>query len=569
MGEGSLGNNHTTDEPQRRQHAGREAEYSGQTNVEPGLDGLASPGYSLPHFAPSSMLGDPRLSGRGNGPLKASLILQAQRTYGNRATRSALRNAAQRMEHHAPAMTLQRKPPTEAYMNARRDEINEAHSEWKNPSQSDQQLLQQVIQEEQRMEGSSFVFYSAAGIKSYALHQVIKGIWNVQHENNPEQQVGPNAQFEFLRTPGSEVHEDVGRGPAAFLRNVLQEKAWSDHQDKQSLLSANLTFFGNTKSGGTEASYAMFKAGGLFDLFPDKMAEVISTQLAQQPVSPEQTMAVLAEVKHLGNRLEARPDLREMGVMYQIFVPKDRVGELAYISTTNGLPLDHQTANYIISAQKVQQAIKLERFDARSAEFTRTVLENAQNPDFWKTFKDGADPQARLLMRPEYFSRPNPFIHINTYRNIVAEVEGWIRDTIAQIGAILQWRKRSANQRPARADPRTSPNPDVRILAEIAGMLENSRYLRKLFEDRVMDVRIIANKTGQDLRDVKVDLEKRLANDQTERPALLQEVRQLLDNSPRLQQLANGQGIDRDVILSKDAQGLREALVELRALALT
>jgi hypothetical protein len=566
MGEGSLGNNHTTDEPQRRQHAGREAGYSGQTNVEPGLASPSSPGYSLPHFAPSSMLGDPRLSGRGNGPLKASLILQAQRTYGNRATRSALRNAAQRMEHHAPTMTLQRKPPTSAYMSARRDEINEAHPEWKKPSQSNQQLLQQVIQEEQRMEGSSFVFYSAAGIKSYAVHQVIKGIWNVQHR---DQQVGPDAGFEFLRAPGSEVHEDVGQGPAAFLNKVLQEKMWSDHRDKQSLLSANLTFFGNTKAGGSEASYPMFKTGGLFDLSPDKMAEIVSTQLAQQPVSPDQTVAVLAEVKHLGNRLDARSDLREMGVMYQIFVPKDQVGALAYISTVNGLPLDHKNAKYIISTEKVQQAIEQERFDARSAEFTKKVLENAQNPDFWKTFKDGADPQARLLMRPEYFSRPNPFIHINTYRNIVAEAEEWIRDTIAQIGAILQWTERSADQRPDRADPRTSEDEDVRVLAKIADMLDNSQYLRKLFEDDVMNVQVVANMKGQELRKVKVELDTWLGFERRERPALLVEVRQLLANSPLLQQLANGQVIDRDVILSKDAQGLREVLVELRALALT
>jgi hypothetical protein len=255
--------------------------------------------------------------------------------------------------------------------------------------------------------------------------------------------------------------------------------------------------------------------------------------------------------------------------MYQIFVPKAQVGELAYISSVNGLPLDHQNAQLFISTDKVEKAIKEERFDARSAEFTRKVLENAQNPEFWKTFKDGADPQARLLMRPEYFSRPNHSIHINTYRNIVAEAQDWIRDTIAQIGAILQWRERSADQRPDRADPRTSLDPDVLVLAEMAEMLENSQYLQKLFEDGVMDVQVIASKKGRALLDIKAELEKWLQTEQRERPALLREVRELLDNSPRLQQLANGQVIDREVILGKDAQGLREHLVELRALALT
>ncbi len=42
---------------------------------------------------PTSLLSDPRLGGRGNGPVRSALMLQMQRTYGNLATRRFLQRA--------------------------------------------------------------------------------------------------------------------------------------------------------------------------------------------------------------------------------------------------------------------------------------------------------------------------------------------------------------------------------------------------------------------------------------------------------------------------------------------
>src|SRR4051812_23352504 len=58
---------------------------------------------------PTSLLNDPRLSGRGNGPVRTALMLQMQRTYGNRATGRFLQS--QRVENTpALGLPLQRQP---------------------------------------------------------------------------------------------------------------------------------------------------------------------------------------------------------------------------------------------------------------------------------------------------------------------------------------------------------------------------------------------------------------------------------------------------------------------------
>jgi hypothetical protein len=63
-------------------------------------------------------------------------------------------------------------------------------------------------------------------------------------------------------------------------------------------------------------------------------------------------------------------------------------------------PLDHVTAT---------------RLPARSGGFTRSVLNSVEKPGFWESFSGGNDPQARLIMNPNFFSTPNSNIRIVTF----------------------------------------------------------------------------------------------------------------------------------------------------------
>src|SRR5437588_13083786 len=64
-----------------------------RTEQSEGVQGpLAAESESVPSY-PASLLSDPRLNGRGNGPVRTALMRQMQQTYGNRAVQRFLQRA--------------------------------------------------------------------------------------------------------------------------------------------------------------------------------------------------------------------------------------------------------------------------------------------------------------------------------------------------------------------------------------------------------------------------------------------------------------------------------------------
>src|SRR6478672_11549549 len=72
--------------------------------------GLTTP--QVVPIAPASILSDPRLSGRGNAPVRNAAVLQLQRTYGNRATLRFLQRhvGGQKTAAKPAAVFVQRTP---------------------------------------------------------------------------------------------------------------------------------------------------------------------------------------------------------------------------------------------------------------------------------------------------------------------------------------------------------------------------------------------------------------------------------------------------------------------------
>src|SRR5262245_18672021 len=62
-------------------------------DVDSNLDQIPSRGDETAYSV--SLLSDPRLDGRGNGPVRAALMRQIQRTYGNRAVQRGLASQGQ------------------------------------------------------------------------------------------------------------------------------------------------------------------------------------------------------------------------------------------------------------------------------------------------------------------------------------------------------------------------------------------------------------------------------------------------------------------------------------------
>lgn len=91
------------------QQARKQAEHTVQSATAEGQAlglGLGLGQETLPAY-PSSLLGDARLSGRGNGPVRSALVQRMQQSYGNRATQRFLqRSAAPRVQREdAPEAT--------------------------------------------------------------------------------------------------------------------------------------------------------------------------------------------------------------------------------------------------------------------------------------------------------------------------------------------------------------------------------------------------------------------------------------------------------------------------------
>lgn len=78
------------------QQARKQAEHTVQSATAEGQAlglGLGLGQETLPAY-PSSLLGDARLSGRGNGPVRSALVQRMQQSYGNRATQRFLQRSA-------------------------------------------------------------------------------------------------------------------------------------------------------------------------------------------------------------------------------------------------------------------------------------------------------------------------------------------------------------------------------------------------------------------------------------------------------------------------------------------
>src|SRR5438309_1460268 len=83
------------DERQRAQHVDQSATPHSE------LDGLQAPVSAPSDF--TSLLGDPRLNGRGNQPVKIAAIQRAQQLYGNRAVRRFLQSRSTPIQRDTPA----------------------------------------------------------------------------------------------------------------------------------------------------------------------------------------------------------------------------------------------------------------------------------------------------------------------------------------------------------------------------------------------------------------------------------------------------------------------------------
>ncbi|MDJ0835608.1 MAG: DUF4157 domain-containing protein [Acidobacteriota bacterium] len=337
---------------------------------------------------------------------------------------------------------------TESYYRGRKSEIEERWPALRQRAGRALQQLRGIVESEKQATGHD-VFYNAAGLGAYTLHQIIKTIYEAHHGTRVR-------NFEFLRAPGTQVKDETRQGPRQFLESRGQH--WSDHQDRPSLLSSNIALMGGVQDP-SENTYDIMQSGGLFDVDPRRTVEIITTMLRELQVPRSTATQILQTVRELAEAVDKikesqrGPKGKKESALYQILIPRQLTQRLVYIAAKNGLALDEELS--FVNPEQVLRAIAqvggssaawaeryLKAFEdmrpkekaelLRGSEFTRYTLDAAQDPRFWKALAGRQDPQARILMHPQAFMRPG-HIQVHTRLNMSEETQRTIQSGLRQI----------------------------------------------------------------------------------------------------------------------------------------
>lgn len=351
-----------------------------------------------------------------------------------------------------------------AYAKAKQTDIARA---WPPSSLSREvRAISAAAEQVERQCVDSQAFYTAAGLGAHALHRILQTI----HETYGG--VGVN-DFVFHRSPSNRPRGETLLGPATFLEQT-GKPGWSDHQERDSLMSANLALKANA-SDTSESTFDILQSGGLFDVSVDKTLEIVREQLKSMALTAEQARPILDAVQRLAVAMDKAKSStsasstssstggasRKEAVLYQILVPHSLVDQLVYVAAKNGQPLDKGDLSTVkpeevlagiaeagrdigdaslqsFGESKSKTLARLTREEAaallRGAEFTRMTLKAARSPAFWAKIRS-ADPQARLLMHPDYFSRPTGFIRTITHSNVGPQTEDTLRQGLDAVAS--------------------------------------------------------------------------------------------------------------------------------------
>lgn len=293
--------------------------------------------------------------------------------------------------------------PTAANLRARYDEIAAAIEVR---SDAVARLLRDLIAREEARAPTEHVFYNAAGPGARALHRIGKLLIQCLHTVRGGR-LPALEHFEFLRLPAAGYDPRTLLRPPEFLREVLQN-TWSDHDRLRPVLSTQLSGFGDIRAGGSENSFTIFLQGGLFDIDVRKARDLLVGVLDSYH-APDGLRRLLEPLIVRALTLLERTPCGP--AIYQIYLDESVLDELAYISIQAGHPLDSRLGQ-MYDLKDTADAATGTAHDARSPAFTRAVVTGARTEGYWRAFAGRNDPQARLIMNPNYFATPGNAVRI-------------------------------------------------------------------------------------------------------------------------------------------------------------
>jgi len=189
-------------------------------------------------------------------------------------------------------------------------------------------LVVNIIQQERNMAETHYAFYHAQKKEFLFLQDIIKEIINWLHIK------AVGAEFEFLRTPGDKQF-DIEEGLYDFMAKKFEQydahmNAFFDHATEMItlLLSTNLALFANRTFKGESSFYDYF--------LPSKSYAAINIDDLLRSFT-DQFKFNQTYITQIIDLTKKEASITENGLLQQIFIPKDLVDQVAYLSKQGGL----------------------------------------------------------------------------------------------------------------------------------------------------------------------------------------------------------------------------------------
>lgn len=369
--------------------------------------------------------------------------------------------------------------PSLAYLYGR-SQINE---DFRDLSDFFVEEIKQILSAEIGQIDHHVVVYHSTSIFSYLFTEITGYLYKTLNKSIASSFVFfrdfANPDFQGQESPTSFLKEKI------FTRKeetTSEKKLWTDHLDRDLLLSVNLSLLGHYSNSG-EQSYHFNSAGGV-GMLSSSLPDMISKLSLAEPWKQALLPPITASIKKLCQQIKKIRQNRQGqtlptdhweetrdSVLYQIFIPKEILDRCIYIAQVNGTPLSKPITTPcdlspqsifqgMVAAGKANELYDLERYGNThlqqlpstdpcsfftSGEFTHMVFEAARYKEFWQAFsRQWAEPQARILFNEATNPFTNPEIaspqglKTNTYTFLSKEISGIVIPVLAEIKNLIE-----------------------------------------------------------------------------------------------------------------------------------
>jgi hypothetical protein len=256
---------------------------------------------------------------------------------------------------------------------------------------------------------NDFVFYHAFSSELRIIQDLLKALYELEHKSKVD-------NFEFLRSYKSTSYKNLP--PLEQWLDETSEKYGRVHDYDQIayMLSTNVTFFGNITRNNSNTFKYFIKS---FSAKPPPLGFIFDEILSQFIVSAEQRA-------HINSILQLSKELinTKEGNILQIFIPRNIVNQVAYLSIARGYVYKHPILENIFSTKK-------SRHQCISAILDYLRSEPNDLGDIIDNF------EARIIPRHEFFANPNSGIKIFRYSTLTPEAEKIYLEIIQKIANFI------------------------------------------------------------------------------------------------------------------------------------